>query len=311
MCLRLSGKQTILGYWYMKKIVLSAILAHLASLAVACAPVHENDRANSEQNSAVSRPEVSVIVDNSVTDADDMTGPASESEPSSENESASETGSESVTGFETESQIPAENVSGSEEEYDISQSFYAEEISDEIFARMEGKSYPADCRVAREDLMYLHLLYKDINGDTHVGEMVCNRAIADRLVEIFRSLYEADYPIEHMSLIDDYDGDDDASMSANNTSCFNYRVVKGTDKISKHGYGLAVDINPRYNPYIHTLSGKTVVEPENGLPYADRTGEFDYKIDEDDLAYKLFTEHGFTWGGSWKSVKDYQHFQID
>ena len=246
-----------------------------------------------------------------MTDADDMTGPASESEPSSENESASETGSESVTGFETESQTPAENVSGTEEEYDISQSFYAEEISDEIFARMEGKSYPADCRVAREELMYLHLLYKDIKGDTHEGEMVCNRAIADMLVEIFRSLYEADYPIEHMSLIDDYDGDDDASMSANNTSCFNYRVVKGTDKISKHGYGLAVDINPRYNPYIHTLSGKTVVEPENGLPYADRTGEFDYKIDEDDLAYKLFTEHGFTWGGSWKSVKDYQHFQID
>ncbi len=305
----------------MKKIVLSAILALFASLAVACAPVHENDRENSGQNSVVSFPEVSVIVDDSVKDADDMngdeteavaglkTGPASESKPASETGSVSS--GEPGPGSETGSEIPSENVSGTEDEDEVSHTFYAEEISDEIFARMEGKSYPADCRVAREDLMYLHLLYKDINGDTHVGEMVCNRTIADRLVEIFRSLYEADYPIEHMSLIDDYDGDDDASMSANNTSCFNYRVVKGTDKISKHGYGLAVDINPRYNPYIHTLSGKTVVEPENGLPYADRTGEFDYKIDEDDLAYKLFTEHGFTWGGSWKSVKDYQHFQID
>ena len=25
------------------------------------------------------------------------------------------------------------------------------------------------------------------------------------------------------------------------------------------------------------------------------------KIDENDLCYKLFTEHGFTWGGNWNS----------
>ena len=33
------------------------------------------------------------------------------------------------------------------------------------------------------------------------------------------------------------------------------------------------------------------------------------KIDENDLCYKLFIEHGFTWGGNWNSSKDYQHFQ--
>lgn len=196
-------------------------------------------------------------------------------------------------------------------ETDLKDRFYAEEISDEVFSRMEGRSFPADCAVPREDLMYLHLLYKDIDSNTHEGEMVCNRQIADKLTEIFRKLYEADYPIEHMSLIDNYEADDDVSMSANNTSCFNYRVVKGTNKISRHGYGLAVDINPRYNPYVHTVSGETVIEPENGAQYADRSADFDYKIDEDDLAYKLFTEAGFTWGGSWKNSKDYQHFQID
>ena len=32
-------------------------------------------------------------------------------------------------------------------------------------------------------------------------------------------------------------------------------------------------------------------------------------IKKGDLCYNLFIEHGFTWGGEWKSLKDYQHFQ--
>ncbi len=203
---------------------------------------------------------------------------------------------------------PDETIDATPEPADY---FYAEEISDDLFSRMQGKSYPSDCPINRDDLRHLVLLYKDINGDTHEGEMVCNAQIADRLIDIFRQLYEADYPIEKMALIDEYGGDDDASMEDNNTSCFNYRVVSGTKKISRHGYGMAVDLNPRYNPYVHTVDGQTVIEPVNGQEYADREADFDYKIDKDDLAYKLFTQAGFTWGGSWKSVKDYQHFQID
>ena len=195
------------------------------------------------------------------------------------------------------------------EETDVANSFYAEEISDELFFRMQGKSFPDSCTTSRDDLRLLHLLYKDINGDTCEGEMVCNVAIADSLIDIFRQLYDNDYPIEKMVLIDEYGGDDDASMADNNTSCFNFREVSGTGKLSKHAYGLAVDLNPRYNPYIHKINGETLIEPENGSEYADRSLEFDYKIDEDDLAYKLFTEAGFTWGGSWKNSKDYQHFQ--
>ncbi len=204
-----------------------------------------------------------------------------------------------------------EKVSDSASVPSADESFYAEEISDEVFARMQGKSFPEGCTVSRDELRYLHLLYKDINGDTHEGEMVCNVAIADRLIDIFRKLYDAGYPIEKMVLIDEYDGDDDASMSDNNTSCFNYRVVSGTTKLSKHAMGLAVDLNPRYNPYIRKIDGQQLIEPENGREYADRSNDFEYKIDKDDLAYKLFTEAGFTWGGSWKNSKDYQHFQTE
>ena len=189
--------------------------------------------------------------------------------------------------------------------------FCAEEISAEVFERMRGKSYPENCPVDLSELRYLHLAYKDIDGISHDGEMVCNAAIADKLTEIFRTLYENDYPIEHMSLVDDYDADDEESMSANNTSCFNFRYISGTTKISMHGEGLAVDINPLYNPYIKEKDGTIHVEPESGAAYTDRSLDFDYKIDENDLAYKLFTEAGFAWGGSWKSVKDYQHFEYD
>ncbi len=187
--------------------------------------------------------------------------------------------------------------------------FRSEEISDEVFEGMQGKSWPEGCTIERSDLRYLSLLYKDADGNTHEGELICNKMIADTLIDIFRQLYDADYPIEKMVLIDEYGGDDDASMSDNNTSCFNFRTVSGSSNLSKHAMGLAVDLNPRYNPYIHKVDGVESIEPENGKEYADRSGDFPYKIDKEDLAYKLFTQAGFTWGGSWKSVKDYQHFQ--
>ncbi len=219
---------------------------------------------------------------------------------------------EKVTEETKESEPQSEVVSEPEiNEPDPDDYFCEEEISDEIFSRMINKSYPEDCTVKREDLRYLRLLYKDAGGNTCEGEMICNKKIAGKLTEIFRQLYDAGYPIEKMVLIDEYGGDDEASMSDNNTSCFNYRVVSGTTKLSKHAMGLAVDLNPRYNPYIRKVDGSTVVEPANGEVYADRSGDFPYKIDKEDLAYRLFTEAGFTWGGSWKSVKDYQHFQFD
>jgi len=126
-----------------------------------------------------------------------------------------------------------------------------------------------------------------------------------------KELYENQYPIEKMVLIDEYEADDEKSMEDNNTSAFNYRSINGSTKLSKHSLGLAIDINPRYNPCVRTIDGELSVEPANGNAYTDRTQEFPYKINENDLCYRLFTEHGFTWGGSWNSLKDYQHFEKD
>ena len=194
---------------------------------------------------------------------------------------------------------------------DISDGFSINEIPDSVWHRMQGKTYQPNDVIGRKNLRYLKLLHWDYDGKTHHGEMVCNRLIARRLIRIFMELYRQHYPIQRIRLADDYDADDERSMSLNNTSCFNFRVVSGTTKLSKHAQGLAIDINPLYNPYIHLNNGK--VEPANGKPYAtNRTANRKLPvpfINTSDLCYRLFIQHGFRWGGAWKTVKDYQHFE--
>ena len=189
--------------------------------------------------------------------------------------------------------------------------FYITEITDDIFARMKGKSYKDDCPVPLSALRYLHVLHYGFDGEVHEGEMVCGRRIAEDVLEILKELYENQYPIEKIRLVDEYDAVDELSMEDNNSSCFNFRYISHTTKISKHGKGLAVDINPLYNPYTKIVDGERICEPENGWDYLDRSADFPHKIDENDLCLRLFKEHGFTWGGDWSSSKDYQHFEVD
>lgn len=189
--------------------------------------------------------------------------------------------------------------------------FVSEEISDEIFDRIYGKSFKEDCTIKRQELRYLQLGYVGFDGESHTGEMIVNEQIADKVLEIFKKLYEAGYQIEKIKLVDEYDADDERSMADNNSSAFNFRFISHTTTVSKHGLGLAIDINPLYNPYIKMVDGVENIEPANATEYVNRDADFDHKIDKDDLAYKLFTEAGFTWGGSWKNSKDYQHFEIN
>lgn len=195
--------------------------------------------------------------------------------------------------------------------YGLDRCFVSQPIPDDVWQRMQGGSYRANPSIGRSDLRYLRLLHWDYDGAIHTGEMVCNRLIADRLVDIFRRLYDARYPIALMVLPDVYGADDERQMQANNTSCFCYRAIEGQKRLSKHARGLAVDLNTLYNPCCwRRADGQQVVQPATGRPYVDRSRRFRYKIDHQDLAYRLFTERGFVWGGDWKSKKDYQHFEL-
>ena len=190
------------------------------------------------------------------------------------------------------------------------QEFSVQPIPDSVFLRMQGRSWPKGCTVRRVDLRYLRLSHFDAEKKEHVGEMVCNKAIANDLMEIFRELYRQKYPIQRIRLIDDYEANDERSMRDNNSSCFCYRKVSGTTKLSKHATGMAVDINTLYNPYVHTgKDGRRIVEPSTATNYVDRRQSFPYKIVKGDLLHRLFLQHGFKWGGSWRTMKDWQHFE--
>ena len=193
--------------------------------------------------------------------------------------------------------------------YGVDRCFAIEQISDAVFARMRY-SYMPNPHIARADLRYLRLLHRDAHDRIVLGEMVCHRSIAADLVAIFRQLYDAHYPIARMVLVDEYRADDETSMRANNTSCFCYRTVAGSRKVSAHAMGMAVDINPLYNPYVkRRANGRLFIQPANAEPYTHRERRFDYKIERGDLCHRLFLQHGFSWGGAWRSLKDYQHFE--
>ena len=189
------------------------------------------------------------------------------------------------------------------------QNFSQQEITDSIFARIEGKSFKENCTTPREDLRYLKVLHYNKEGEELEGELICHKDIADDLLAIFRELHRAKYPIERMVLIDEFDADDEASMRANNTSAFNFRPASGMRRLSKHSTGMAIDINPLYNPLVKHREGRTQVYPSTATPYIDRTRDFPYKIVKGDLCYRLFKQHGFSWGGDWRRSKDYQHFE--
>ncbi len=188
--------------------------------------------------------------------------------------------------------------------------FCAGPVPDAVLARMKGKSLPAGCPVSVSDLRYVRVLHYGTDGRVRMGELVCNKRIADDLLHIFRTLYDERYPVQSIRLIDDFGADDERSMRANNTSCFCYREVKGSRKLSAHALGMAVDLNPLYNPCCRRMrNGKMSVQPSGAAKYCNRNARFPYKITRSDLAYKLFTGSGFGWGGAWRSVKDYQHFE--
>ena len=157
----------------------------------------------------------------------------------------------------------------------------------------------------------MRALHWDYDNQMHVGEMIVNKQIADRVATILHQLFDAKYPILRMLLPDVYDADDETQMRDNNSPCFCYRNIAGSTNLSKHARGLAVDINTLYNPYYKDRAdGTRYIQPATAEPYCDRSWDFPYKIDHDDLCFRLFTEAGFEWGGDWTSCKDFQHFEL-
>jgi len=193
----------------------------------------------------------------------------------------------------------------------LSNGFYYEPISKVIENRIRGKSFGEDCTMAMEDLRYVRVLHYDFDGNLSEGELIVNKQVAQDIVEIFKELYDAGYQIEKIRLVDDYNANDEKSMQDNNTSAFNFRMIEGTTTVSDHSFGMAIDINPFYNPYLQQRGDKVLISPEGSEQYADRTAQFDHKIEKGDICYEAFKKRGWKWGGEWEGTIDYQHFYKD
>ena len=177
------------------------------------------------------------------------------------------------------------------------------EIDDAIGARM-ASSWRPGCPVPLAELRLLTLGYWGYDGAAHRGELVVHADQAERIVEVFRALFDTRFPIERMELVDVYGGDDHASTLANNTAGFNCRAVVGNPgSWSQHAFGRAIDVNPRVNPY---LLDPRLSHPELA-PYVNRALDTPGMIRAGDDAVRAFAAHGWQWGGVW-SPPDYQHF---
>lgn len=161
---------------------------------------------------------------------------------------------------------------------------------------LECKSFPAG---VCDSQSVLDVRYMGMDGRHHRGQIVVHAVLADDVRGIFHDLDSARFPIHSVIPIVRFGWSDDASIARNNTSGFNYRTVAGTNRLSLHARGRAIDLNPYLNPYI--TPGRRPLRP-----YDPRTPG---TIVKGDAAYTAFVKRGWTWGGDWKNEKDYQHFE--
>jgi hypothetical protein len=173
-----------------------------------------------------------------------------------------------------------------------------------VRARMTGCSWQADPRCPGwDDLRLVELDHVTFAGDVARGELVVAAPIAAATVALFARLYALGFPVRQIRLVDEYAASDDASMAADNTSAFNFRVVAGSQTLSQHAYGRAIDINPVENPWIR----RDTLVPPAGEPYRDRATVRPGMIVRPGPIAAVFDELGWEWGGDWRHALDLHH----
>ncbi len=160
------------------------------------------------------------------------------------------------------------------------------------------------CPVPPEELAYVTVPFWGFDGWVHTGELIVHHDVAEDIVGVFEKLFEARFPIEEMRIVTQADLDAPPIGDTNNSASFVCRPVTGGTRFSEHAKGLAIDINPFHNPYVKDNR----ILPEQATAYADRSRNQPGLIGPDSVAVQAFADIGWTWGGDWNSLKDYQHF---
>ena len=175
-----------------------------------------------------------------------------------------------------------------------------------------GESYQDGCPVPLADLRYVTVSFRGFDGAAHTGELVVHADEAGDVVEVFRQLFDAGFPIEEMRLVTTADLDAAPTGDGNNTAAFVCRAVRGGSRYSAHAYGLAIDLNPFQNPYIKPPNARGVpgdmLIPELSAAYLDRSRQEPGMIRPGDTVIQAFAAVGWSWGGNWQKSKDFMHF---
>jgi len=188
--------------------------------------------------------------------------------------------------------------------------FTSSSVPDDIVRDMINKKIWNDTApVQIERLRLLTISYYDFDEVVHHdGQMIVLDALSDKVISIFKELYNLKFPIAKIKLMNNYNGNDELSMRDNNSSCFIVREITGGGKPSIHSYGAAIDINPIQNPYVKPDEKGASVLPPMGSYYLNRGKIRDGMVEP---IVEIFKKHGFSiWGGEWNDPIDYQHFQV-
>jgi hypothetical protein len=177
-------------------------------------------------------------------------------------------------------------------------------VPEDVLAR---STWQPGCPVTADDLAYVRLAFWGFDDRRHTGELLLNRAVADDVVRVFRVLYRARFPVEEMRVTTRAELDAPPTGDGNDTGSFVCRPTVGATSYSQHAYGLAVDLDPFQNPYARG----DLVLPELASTYLDRDRVRPGMVTPDGVVVRAFASIGWTWGGTWRSLKDYQHFSRD
>jgi len=195
-----------------------------------------------------------------------------------------------------------------EDEYDYEPFvpvFTSEPLPQHIIDQITGVTFHESTPFDHDFLTYLTVTHANFEGDSVIGHLIVAAELGEEVLDIFREIYEYRFPIHSIRLIDYYNACDQLSMAANNSHAFNFRYIAGTTRISNHGWGRAIDINPIQNPYIRGYT----IWPYAGAVYLDRSYVRPGMIVPGDVVYTAFTSRGWTWGGHWTLPVDFHHFE--
>ena len=168
------------------------------------------------------------------------------------------------------------------------------------------------CPVGLGDLRLLTVSHLGFDRETHEGELIVDKAAARPLSRAFRTMYANRFPIRHMRFSDFYGprrqrpNDVTASFECRQAVPSPCTGGKRTGTWSNHAYGLAVDINPRENPYV----GCGQSNDKTAQSYRDRSRQRPGMIGG--RTVRAFANAGWEWAGAWAGdTQDYMHFSHD